>query len=147
MIRSRFSQRPAIAAPLLALLIVCLAPAVSWAQTMVFRNDCHYPVVVQAATVVRGRVYRHKPHLLRCNDVSEPMKMAGDMVISVYDGKMPNRVLFQGALRSSRAAMYFVVKPYQDPATGKVVPGKVRVLYRDRPGNGGRSGGMGGPKR
>ena len=140
MIRARFSQRPATAA-VLALLIVCLAPAVSWAQTMVFRNDCHYSVVVQAATVVRGRVFRHKPHLLKCGAVSPRMNMVGDMVISLYDGRMPSRVLFQGALRSSPTPVYFTIEPVK----GGTGPPKVRVKYR-KPASGGMSGGMGGPR-
>jgi hypothetical protein len=141
MIRARFSQRPATAA-VLALLIVCLAPAVSWAQTMVFRNGCHYAVIVQAATVVRGRVYRHKPHVLRCGDVSPRMNMIGDMVINVYDGRMPSRVLFQGALRSSPTPMSFTIEPVK----GARSPPYVRVKYR-KSASGGMGAGMGRPDR
>lgn len=123
---------------LLAVLIPCLAPAALSAETVVFRNECRSPVVVQAASVVRGVVVREKPHLLRSGDCTPRIKLDRDKVITVYDGRPPNRVLFQGALRASTTEHYYSIVPFG---------GRVRMQRRQAPPGGampGAAGGMGG---
>ncbi len=91
----RFCPRP------LAALIVCLLPAPAAAELLTFRNECPAPVVVQAVSVFRGRVFRDKPYLLTTGEWTPAIALPGDKVITVYDAKVPNRVLFQGALPAS----------------------------------------------
>jgi hypothetical protein len=107
---------------LLAVLIVCLAPTAAQAMEMVFRNDCRGPVVVHSWYVVRGRLYRNKPYLLRCGQSTPKIKLLADMVVSINDGKVPNRVLFQSAVRATRFKQSYRIVP--DPSNAY----RVRVM-------------------
>src|SRR5579883_1330325 len=87
---------------LLAVLIVGLAAGAASAESITFRNDCKSPVVVQAASVYRGVLRRSRPYLLRPGARSPAITLVGDKVVTIYDGKVPNRVLYQGAVPASK---------------------------------------------
>src|SRR5205823_13152521 len=88
--------------PCLAAVLACgLLPGAAGAEALAFRNECKAPVVVQAVSVFRGRVFRDKPYLLNRGHVTPNIVLPGDKVITVYDAKVPNRELFKGALPAS----------------------------------------------
>jgi hypothetical protein len=107
--------------------LVCLLPGGAAAEALAFRNECKAPVVVQAVSVFRGRVFRDKPYLLNPGDTSPNIVLPGDKVITVYDAKVPNRVLFQGALPASPVDQRYGIVP-------DVPPPKVRMEPRKGPG-------------
>ncbi|HZY85584.1 MAG TPA: hypothetical protein VFE78_12190 [Gemmataceae bacterium] len=113
--------------PCLTAVVVCLLPGTAGAEALAFRNECKAPVVVQAVSVFRGRVFRDKPYLLKTGDTTPDIVLPGDKVITVYDAKVPNRVLFQGALPASPNNQAFGIVP-------DVPPPKVRVEPRKVPG-------------
>jgi hypothetical protein len=77
---------------------VLLAPAVANAESLNFRNETPVPVVVQGACVVRGVLVRDRPYLLAPGDKSPAIALPGNKVITIYEAKVPNRVLFQGVV-------------------------------------------------
>jgi hypothetical protein len=97
--------------PLLAVLILGIAPAAIKAETMEFRNDCRAPVVVHTSVVVGGKLFRNKPYLLKAGENTPKIKMAGDMVVTICDGRVPNRVLFQGGIRAGKAKLSYQIVP------------------------------------
>ena len=114
--------------PWLPAVLVCgLLPGMAAAEGLAFRNECKAPVVVQAVSVFRGRVFRDKPYLLNSGDTTPSIVLPGDKVITVYDAKVPNRVLFQGALPSSPANQAYGIVPDKTPP-------KVRMEPRKAPG-------------
>jgi len=98
----RFSPR------LLAVLIVCLTPAVLRAETVMFRNECRSPVIVQTATLVGGVLKRDQPCLLRYGECTPKLKLTADKVVAIYDGKT-NRILFRDGLKASKKPLYFSI--------------------------------------
>jgi hypothetical protein len=111
---------------LLAALILCLLPGLARAETLYFRNECKTPVVVQAVSVVGGVLRRDKPYLLNAGDRTPGIMLPGNKVITVYDSKVPNRILFQGVIPAGRVDLYYGIVP------GAAAP-KVRMMPR-RPG-------------
>ena len=95
---------------LAALLSVCFACRAS-AETLIFRNDCNSPIVVQAASVSRGTFVRGRPYLLRPGDESPGIALPGEKVVTIYDGKVPNRVLFQKAMPAGSLDVKFSILP------------------------------------
>jgi hypothetical protein len=109
-----------------AVLVVCLLPASSSAQTLLFRNECPAPVVVQAVSIFRGRVFRDRPYMLNSGDTTPGIALPGDKLVTIYDAKVPNRVIFQGAIPAGPGPLLFGVVP-------DVVPGRVRIDPRRLP--------------
>jgi hypothetical protein len=105
---------------LLAVLLACFWPAEAPAQGLRFTNHCTAPVVVQAVCIVPGGVRRDRPYLLKPGEHTPPLLLPGDKIITVYDARVPNRVLFQGALPAGAGGMHFAVLPH-------VLPGRVRM--------------------
>jgi hypothetical protein len=110
--------------PCLPAVLVCLLPGAAQAEVLAFRNECKAPVVVQAVSVFRGRVFRDKPYLLNPGDVSPNIVLPGDKVITVYDAKVPNRVLFQGALPASLVDQRYGIVPDTPPPKVRMEPRK-----------------------
>jgi hypothetical protein len=109
-----------------ALLILCgLAPEVS-AQALHFRNQCPAPVVVQVSFISRGVFRRDRPHLLNFGDRTPPINLPGDKIVTVYDAKVPNRVLFQGAPPAAANDQYFDIVPGP-------LPGRVQMVDKTPP--------------
>lgn len=78
------------------LLAVWAAPAS--AETLVFHNGCNTPVIVQVVAVFQGIFHRDRPRLLHPGEATQPgIHLPGDKLITIYDARTPNRVLFQGA--------------------------------------------------
>lgn len=99
---------------LAVLLIGGLATPAS-AETLVFRNECKAPVVVQVVSVFHGVFRRDRPYLLHPGDITKPgVALTGDKVITIHDAKVPNRVLYQGAVPSSSLDRHFRIVP-DDP--------------------------------
>jgi hypothetical protein len=96
---------------LLAALLLVGSTSAASAETLVFRNDCNVPIVVQAASVSRGIFVRGRPHLLRPGDESPGIVLPGEKVITIYDGEVPNRLLFQKALPASSLDWKFRILP------------------------------------
>jgi hypothetical protein len=111
---------------LLAVLILCLLPSSVLAETVTFRNDCRYAVVVQLATVEKGVLRREAACLLRCNEITGKAKLNTDKLVIVYDGKS-NRILFKDVLRVSKTELNYSIQP--DPK----MPGKVKMLFYRKP--------------
>lgn len=85
---------------LVALVVLALAPATAGAETITFVNETKAPLVVQLAIVIRGRVQRDRPHQLMPGDKVR-ITLPGDKLVSVYDARLPNRILYQGTLPAS----------------------------------------------
>ncbi|HEY7309858.1 MAG TPA: hypothetical protein VH643_10910 [Gemmataceae bacterium] len=82
------------------------------AETLVFRNDCKAPVVVQVVSVFHGVFRRDRPYLLHPGDITKPgVALIGDKVITISDAKVPNRILYQGAVPSSPLDRHFRIVP------------------------------------
>jgi hypothetical protein len=143
MISTRYStglSRPAW----LAVLILCLTPAVLPAETITFRNECRIPVVVQTFSVVRGALKRDRAVSLRSNEASPKITLDTDKLVIIYDGRVPNRILYRDGVRLSKKPLYLGIVP-------DVVPIKVKLMPRPAftPGKGGGTAGPGmtGPKK
>jgi len=104
----------------LALLTACGLPAWAGAETVIFRNDCRVPIVVQAATVQRGMLKRDQC-LLRPGESTNKMPLDTDKIITVCDSKT-GQVLFRDALRISKTPLHFSIVPDQR------MPGRVRMV-------------------
>jgi hypothetical protein len=111
---------------LLAVLLAGWSAAPAFAETLVFRNDCNAPVIVQAAGVFRGIFRRDRPYLLRPGDATPGIVLPGDKVITIYDAKMPNRILYQGALPANSTDLRFRILP-------DVPPPRVRIQMQAPP--------------
>jgi hypothetical protein len=93
---------------LLAVLLVCLAPTLLRAETVMFRNECKGAVIVQTMTLVKGVLRRDQPSLLRYGECTPKLKLDADMVITIYDGKT-NRMLFRSSLKASTKPLYYSI--------------------------------------
>jgi hypothetical protein len=80
---------------LVGLAAVLLAPGLSRGESLWFRNDTTVPIVVQGACVVRGALVRGRPYLVNPGEKSPAIKLPGDKVITIYEAKVPNRMLYQ----------------------------------------------------
>jgi hypothetical protein len=110
-----------------AVLIVCGLPALAAAESLAFRNECTAPMVIQAVSIgPGGAVRRDRPYLLNPGDATPGITLQGDKIITIYDARVPNRVLFQGAIPAGREDLRFGVVP--DP-----MPGRVRIELRRVP--------------
>lgn len=113
---SRFPALPG----LLAMLVVSALAGASPAETIVFRNETETTVVVQVACLVQGRLFRERPLLLRPGEVSPPIRLPGDKLISIYDARMPNVAVFQGAIPAIPRDQRYVIVPAAPPPRLKI---------------------------
>jgi hypothetical protein len=107
----------------LAVLIVCLLPTTLPAQTVVFRNECKTPVVVQTSTVFRNTLVRDSPYPLRSMEATPRIALSVNKILTVYDPKS-NQVLYRDVLRATRMDLAYGI--VLDPPP----PGRVRVVSR-----------------
>ena len=68
-------------------------------------------VIVQAAISVRGMTKPGRPYLLNPGDSTPPIVGPGDKLITVYDGKNPNVVIFRDTVMGSPGDKAFNVAP------------------------------------
>ncbi len=101
-----------------ALLLVLLWPALATAGSVTITNDSGAAVIVQAVTVVRGAVVRDRPYLIAKGDKSPSITLPGNKVVTVYDARVANRILFQGVVTDSADDLYFGIVP--DGIAGKM---------------------------
>ncbi len=87
-------------AVLLALVAAGAAPAALRAETLSFQNNTNVPLLIQGSYVVRGMVRRDQPIQVQPGGVAK-ISLPGNKVITVYDAKLPNRVLYQDTINSS----------------------------------------------
>jgi hypothetical protein len=112
--------------PCLAAVLACgLLPGTAAAEVIAFRNECKAPLVIQAVSIFRGRVFRDKPYLLNPGDLTPNIVLPGDKVITVYDAKVPGRELFKGAIPASILNQGYGIVPDLPPPKVRLVPRKV----------------------
>jgi hypothetical protein len=103
-------------------LLAGLLPGTASAEVLLLRNETQAPVVVQAAAVVGGVLQRGRPMLVLPGDVTPPIVVAGNKIITIYDAKMPNRVVGQGVVPAGPTDQLF----------GIVLDGPTRVRIQPR---------------
>jgi hypothetical protein len=79
----------------IALLVV---PSLARAETLQFQNQTPVPVVIQLSCVVGGKLQRDRPHLLNPSDKSPAVSLPGNKLLTIYEAKVPNRMLFQSVI-------------------------------------------------
>ena len=101
-----------------------LAPALASAGTITIYNDdaTAVPVIVQATCVVRGKLVRDKPDLLTKGDKSHAIALPGNKVVTIYDARVANRVLFQTVIADSADDLQFTIAPDTTAPKLKLVP-------------------------
>jgi hypothetical protein len=97
-------------------LLVLALPAGAEAGPVYYRNDWNSPVVVQAASVVRGILLRSRPFLLKPGEASPPMILVGNKVVTVSDAKVPNRILLRDRIPASPMKLYYSIRLAPPPA-------------------------------
>ena len=110
-----FLKRSAI---LIALALPFLLPVKALAETIVFVNDTNHTIVVQVATVVRGKVIRGAPCTLKAGE-KVPISVPGNKLVNIYDARLPTRLLFQGTVPASLVDAAYSIKQ-SDPRLPKV---------------------------
>jgi hypothetical protein len=123
---SRYHSLGRCVPAVLAGLVVCLAPAALRAQTVMFRNECRWPVIVQTSTLVKGVVRRDPPCVLRYGECTPKLKLDAVKVVTIYDGKS-ERVLFRDSLKPNPKPLYYSI--YFNPR----MPGRVWVKKQPPP--------------
>jgi hypothetical protein len=109
-----------------AVLIVSACPGLASAETLAFRNECTAPMVVQAVSIGPGGIVRRdRPYLLNPGDATPGIALPGDKIITIYDARVPNRVLFQGVIPAGKEERFGVVPDR--------LPGRVRLEPRPAP--------------
>ncbi|SRR6266540_7468743 len=110
------SARPALG--LVALLTIALAPSVSRAEAIYFRNETSITVTVYASCVVRGVVQRATPVQLLPKMDSPALKLPGNKRITIQDPRFLGRVLYQGTIPGGDEDVHFAIQP--DPSLPRV---------------------------
>ena len=115
---------------LIAVALPFCLPLQALAETVVFVNDTKVAIVVQVATVIRGKVVRGAPCTLRKGE-KVPITVLGNKLVNIYDARLPNRVLFQGTIPASPVDAIYSIKQ-NDPRMPKLdlEPVKPAILKR-----------------
>jgi hypothetical protein len=104
---------------LVGVLLVALLPAGLYAETITIQNTASVPIVIQASSIVGRQVNRAAPAMLNPNDSTPGIQLPGNKVITIYDAKTPNKVLYQGVIPAGNADLNLGI--VVDPKTGKFV--------------------------
>jgi hypothetical protein len=108
----------------LTLLALGLCSIPAEAAKLAFRNDGPTPVIVQGTCLVKGSVVRGKPLLINPGQTANWDRMpAGTASVTVQDGRLPARTLYQGSIVVDTDDLYYAVQP--DPPGPKA---KIKVL-------------------
>jgi hypothetical protein len=86
------------------------------AETLTFRNQSNSAVIVQVAGINRGIFRRDRPHLLQPGEMTPILLVPGDKIVTLFDAKIPNRVLYQSALPSNSLDRRFLILPDLSPS-------------------------------
>ena len=95
-----------------------LWPTFASAGSVTITNDAGAAVIVQAVTVVRGAIIRDRPYVIAKGDKSPAITLPGNIIVTVYDARVANRILFQGVVKESTDDLLFGI--VADGLTGKV---------------------------
>ena len=104
---------------LVGVLLIALLPAALCAETITIQNTANVPIVIQASSIVGKQVNRAAPAMLNPNDSTPGIQLPGNKVITIYDAKTPNKVLWQGVIPAGNADLNLGI--IVDPKTGKFV--------------------------
>jgi hypothetical protein len=104
---------------LLAVLILALLPAALHAESITIQNTTPVAIVVQASSIVGKQVNRAAPAMLNPTDATPGIQLPGNKVITIYDAKTPNKVLWQGVIPAGNQDLNLGI--VVDPKTGKFV--------------------------
>jgi hypothetical protein len=117
------------------LLALLLLPGLASAASITIHNDdpAAGPVVVQAVTVIRGTLVRDRPYLLGRGDQSPGITLPGNKIVTIYDARVANRVLFQGVVPASTDDLHFSIAPDTLPPKLKLVPRKAAAPAAMKP--------------
>jgi hypothetical protein len=102
-----------------AVLVVTLLPAALHAETITITNTGPMGIVVQASSIDGKKVERAAPAMLNPNDTTPAIQLRGNKVITIYDAKTPNKVLYQGVIPAGNQDLNLGI--VIDPKTGKIV--------------------------
>ncbi len=87
-------------------------PAGAAAAGIAFQNGMKTSIYIEAASLVRGRVIRDAPLLIRPGKVGTHMNVPpGNRAVRIYDANRPARVLFQGTIPVAGQNLLFTVVP------------------------------------
>jgi hypothetical protein len=96
---NRQTRSPGVRPRLLAVVaVVLLGASVAHGQSIRLHNETTIPVLVQGSAVVRGALVRDRPYLLNPGDKTPGIRMVGNMLVTVSEANVPNRVLFKGVI-------------------------------------------------
>lgn len=96
---------------LLLTLVVCAAgPAPATAGWFGVRNDSQAVVIFQGASVVNNVVRRGKTHVLNPGQEAWEFIQPGPKIITVYDARMPGRMLYEENFQSGTADLFFSIQ-------------------------------------
>lgn len=96
---------------LVCLLIILFVPTSLRAEQYVIRNETPVPVVVQATCIFQGQAKRDRPIPLKPGAIMPPMTWIGKKVITVYDARVPTRVLYRGMFPPSIQNVKLSIRP------------------------------------
>ncbi len=101
-----------------AVLVLVLCPAALHAESITIENTTGMPIIVQATSIVNKQVNRAAPAMLKPSDSTPGIQLPGNKIITIYDAKNPNKVLFQGVVPAGNADLNLGI--VVDPKTGKI---------------------------
>ncbi len=81
------------------------------AEQLLVRNESQGPLVISVVGVVGKSLRRERPVLLHPKDVSPAITIPGNKVLTVIDGRAPNRVVFQGVIKASAKDQFIAIVP------------------------------------
>src|SRR5271169_1228617 len=96
----------------LAVFLFVLGAAPAQAEGIGFKSNVPIPVIVQGATTVDNMLRRGAPVVIPPGKMGWDLNLKkGDRFITVYDGRQPTRVLFQGKVTFQGQDLLFVIQP------------------------------------
>jgi len=107
---------------LLMLVGMATIPAAVAAGELGFRNDTDAPVIVQGMSIIRGKIFAGKRHVLQPGDVGwDNILAAGNKLVIIADAKQPTKTLFQGTITFPLAGntQFYSIKAIKDPPPKK----------------------------
>jgi hypothetical protein len=95
-----------------AMTIIALAAVPAHAAGIGFKSNVPIPVIVQGATTVDNMVRRGTPVVILPGKMGWDLNLkAGVRFVTIYDGRQPTRVLWQGRLPFQGQDMLFTIHP------------------------------------
>jgi len=96
----------------LTVFLFVLGAAPAQAAGIGFKSNVPIPVIIQGHTIVDNMVRRGTPVVIPPGKMGWDLNLKkGDRFITVYDGRQPTRVLFQGTVQFQGEDVLFVIHP------------------------------------